>query len=34
LTGLGKNEEEKEHAEGKTAELTELGKKLLGLERW
>ncbi len=34
LTGLGKNEKEKEHAEGKTAELTDLGKKLLGLEAW
>ena len=34
LTGLGKNEKEKEHAEGETAKLTELGKKLLGLERW
>ncbi len=34
LTGLGKNEREKEHDEGKTAELTPLGRKLLGLDRW
>ena len=34
LTGLGKNQKEKEHNQGKTAELTPLGKKLLGLEPW
>ena len=34
LTGLGKNQKEKEHNEGKTAELTPLGKKLLGLNPW
>ncbi|MDE0484583.1 MAG: phytanoyl-CoA dioxygenase family protein [Candidatus Poribacteria bacterium] len=34
LTGLGKNQKEKEHNEGKTAELTPLGKKLLGLDPW
>ena len=34
LTGLGKNQKEKEHHQGKTAELTSLGKKLLGLEPW
>ncbi|MCY4402549.1 MAG: phytanoyl-CoA dioxygenase family protein [Candidatus Poribacteria bacterium] len=34
LTGLGKNQKEKEHHQGKTAELTPLGKKLLGLEPW
>ncbi len=34
LTGLGKNQKEKENNEGKTAELTPLGKKLLGLDPW
>lgn len=34
LTGLGKQQKEKEHHQGKTAELTPLGKKLLGLEPW
>lgn len=34
LTGLGKEQKEKEHFYGKTAELTPLGRKLLGLERW
>ncbi len=34
LTGLGKNQKEKEHNQGKTADLTPLGKKLLGLEPW
>ncbi len=34
LTGLGKNQKEKEHHHGKTAELTPLGKKLLGLDPW
>ena len=34
LTGLGKEQKEKEHYYGKTAELTPLGKKLLGLEPW
>ncbi len=34
LTGLGKNQKEKEHHQGKTAELTPLGKKLLGFEPW
>lgn len=34
LTGLGKDQKEKEHYTGKTAELTLLGRKLLGLERW
>jgi hypothetical protein len=34
LTGLGKDAKEKEHFEGRTAELTPLGRKLLGLDRW
>ena len=34
LTGLGKNQKEKEHFEGETAQLTALGRKLLGLDRW
>ena len=34
LTGLGKEEKEKEHFQGKTAELTPLGRKLLGLDSW
>lgn len=34
LTGLGKNEKEKEHYQGTTAELTPLGQKLLGLDLW
>lgn len=34
LTGLGKEEKEKEHLQGKTAELTPLGRKLLGLDSW
>ena len=34
LTGLGKEEREKEHFQGKTAELTPLGRKLLGLDSW
>ena len=34
LTGLGKNQTEKEHHQGQTAELTPLGRKLLGLDRW
>ena len=34
LTGLGKNEKEKEHHEGMTAQLTPLGRKLLGVDRW
>lgn len=34
LTGLGKEEREKEHFQGETAELTPLGRKLLGLDAW
>jgi phytanoyl-CoA dioxygenase PhyH len=34
LTGLGKDLKEKEHFEGRTAELTPLGRKLLGLDLW
>jgi len=34
LTGLGGNKREKEHEEGKTATLTELGRKLLGVDPW
>jgi ectoine hydroxylase-related dioxygenase (phytanoyl-CoA dioxygenase family) len=34
LTGLGKDAKEKEHLQGRTAELTSLGRKLLGLDRW
>ena len=34
LTGLGKHEKEKEHYGGKTAELTALGRKLLGVDAW
>lgn len=34
LTGLGKDAKEKEHFHGRTAELTPLGRKLLGLDRW
>jgi len=34
LTGLGKEEKAKEHYHGKTAELSPLGQKLLGLETW
>jgi hypothetical protein len=34
LTGLGKGEKAKENHTGKTAELTPLGRKLLGLDLW
>ena len=34
LTGLGRNEKAKEHFEGTTAELTPLGRKLLGVDAW
>ena len=34
LTGLGKNAKEKEHEHGTTAELTSLGRKLLGVDLW
>jgi hypothetical protein len=34
LTGLGKDAKEKEHFQGRTAELTPLGRRLLGLDRW
>jgi phytanoyl-CoA dioxygenase PhyH len=34
LTGLGQDQKEKEHLHGRTAELTPLGRKLLGLDRW
>ena len=34
LTGLGKHQAEKEYHQGQTAELTSLGRKLLGLDRW
>ena len=34
LTGLGRETKEKEHYHGETAELSPLGKKLLGLESW
>jgi hypothetical protein len=34
LTGLGKDAKEKEHLQGRTAELTPLGRRLLGLDRW
>ena len=34
LTGLGKEEQEKEHFHGETAELTPLGRRLLGLDAW
>ena len=34
LTGLGQNRTDKEHQHGKTAELSSLGRKLLGLDRW
>lgn len=34
LTGLGGNKKEKEHEEGKTAKLTGLGRKLLGVDAW
>jgi ectoine hydroxylase-related dioxygenase (phytanoyl-CoA dioxygenase family) len=34
LTGLGKDQKEKEHFHGRTAELVPLGRKLLGLDRW
>jgi hypothetical protein len=34
LTGLGKEQKEKEHFQGRTAELTPLGRRLLGLDRW
>ncbi len=34
LTGLGKEEQEKEHFHGETAELTPLGRRLLGLDSW
>jgi len=34
LTGLGRNSQEKEHYHGKTAELTPLGRKLLGMDKW
>lgn len=34
MAGFGGERAEKEHETGKTAELTELGKKLLGLELW
>jgi ectoine hydroxylase-related dioxygenase (phytanoyl-CoA dioxygenase family) len=34
LTGLGKNAKEKEHYHSKTAKLTPLGQKLLGMDKW
>jgi Phytanoyl-CoA dioxygenase (PhyH) len=34
LTGLGRETKEKEHFHGRTAALTPLGRKLLGLDRW
>ncbi|MCH2118528.1 MAG: phytanoyl-CoA dioxygenase family protein [Pirellulales bacterium] len=34
LTGLGQNQPGQEHHQGKTARLTPLGRKLLGLDRW
>lgn len=34
LTGLGQNQPEREHHQGKTANLTPLGRRLLGLNRW
>ena len=34
LTGLGQDQKEKEHFQGQTAELTPLGRKLLGIDRW
>jgi Phytanoyl-CoA dioxygenase (PhyH) len=34
LTGLGRETKEKEHFHGRTAGLTPLGRKLLGLDRW
>ena len=33
-TGLGQNEKAKEHREGATAQLTPLGRKLLGVDSW
>ncbi len=34
LTGLGRNEKAREHFKGTTAELTPLGRKLLGVDAW
>ena len=34
LTGLGKNAKEEEHYHSKTAKLTPLGRKLLGMDKW
>ena len=34
LTGLGQNRCDQEHHRGKTAQLTPLGRNLLGLDRW
>jgi len=34
LTGLGGNKKEKEHDDGQTAQLTGLGRKLLGVDPW
>lgn len=34
LTGLGGNKKEKEHEEGETAQLTPLGRRLLGVDPW
>lgn len=34
LAGFGENRQEKEHRQGETAELTALGRKLLGLDHW
>ena len=34
LTGLGRNTKENEHHYGKTAELSPLGRKLLGMDKW
>jgi hypothetical protein len=34
LTGLGQNQRGQEHQQGKTALLTPLGRKLLGLDHW
>ena len=34
LTGLGKNEKAAEHQHGTTAELTPLGRRLLGIDAW
>jgi hypothetical protein len=34
LTALGRNTKENEHHYGKTAELSPLGRKLLGMDKW